>query len=471
MNLLANTSTSARSAEIQDATVRPDRRIGTSGKPIIGGRVYGYEHNPRLQGPAKLIEAYRKAERNPMVAAGWSCMRSFMLSAEWDVEPAGKDTDAGPSELADACAQHVRANLGIGRMRSETGKSWERQLSEFLHVRNRGFGWWELVCREGRDGTWYTHCLWRDPGSVSAWIVDDTEHLIGIYQAAVWLSHSREIPMSRVLYMAREAEGTNFEGQGLLRSVEPLSRDMDATLQAAMVAMQRLAVGTPDLVVDKEMWRQTHPGGTDVQYDAQIRDWKEWLSKYANFHHGFIVREKWADLRVFGGNGQNSSEFASTVSLQSRLILTGYLAQFLALGAEGSGGSYSLGQTHADVAQQAGENELEAIRDDLNTSLIPRMVRWGLSADVPEDEMPRLVFSGLRAPLWVSLIDRLPSLFSALGITPQTALEGEALHALGFKAQAIDRTPGERLRGMAPGRQAATVPPGPVSIRPTTVTP
>jgi hypothetical protein len=458
MRLSPSTATPDRAAQMRDASVRPEAPLGRSGKPLVGGRVAGFEHNVRLQGPQKLMAAYRKAERNPAVAAGWSCMRSFMLSAEWDVE-AAEDSD-----VAQRAAAHVRANLGIGRTKSATGKAWERLLSEFLAVRNRGFGWWELVCRQGADGQWYTHCLWRDPASVSAWFVDEWECLVGICQSAGWLTGSAEIPMSRVLYMAREAEGTNFEGVGLLRSAEPLARDHDRTMQALMVAVQRWAIGTPDLVMNRERWRQTHPGGTDQQYESEVSDWKRWLAKYASFEHGYIVREDHVTLGTFGGSGQNSYEFANTLNLQARLILTAYLAQFLALGSEGSGGSYSLGETHAETAQQAGENELEAVRDDLTTSLIPRMVRWGLGADVPDEALPRLTFSGLRAPLWVSLIDRLPAAFSALGITPQTALETEVLRELGFKAEAIDRSPADRLRGTA-GRPPIAPPPGPVAIR------
>ena len=40
-----------RAAEMRDAKTRPETPIGTSGKPLLGGRVSGFEHNRRLQGP------------------------------------------------------------------------------------------------------------------------------------------------------------------------------------------------------------------------------------------------------------------------------------------------------------------------------------------------------------------------------------------------------------------------------------
>lgn len=450
--------TPARAAQMRDATKRPTAALGTSGKPLLGGRVYGFEHNTRLQGPAKAMEAYRKAERSPGVATGWGCARGLALSARWDV------TAADDSPLAEACAEHVRLNLGIGRTRSALGRSWERTLSEFLTPQLRGFGIWELVCRNV-GGTDYTVPLWRDPASVSGWFVDEWEQLVGVEQSAGWLTSRAEIPVSRLLYLARDAEGTNFEGVGLLRPIEPLTRDQTTTMQAMMAAVQRWALGTPDVVLDRRAWREANPGkNSDADWTVEKAAWESALAKYMNYERNYIVREAWSTLGTYGGKVE-SAGFEGVLNLQHRLILTAFLAQFLMLGSSGSGGSYSLGETHADVAQQAAQNMLEGVRDDLNTSLIPRMVRWGLPVDVPDEALPTLTFKGIRAPLWVSMMDKLPALFTAVGVTPQTDLESEVLEELGFAAEAVDRTPGERLRGLAPGRIAGQVPPGPNVIR------
>lgn len=447
-----------RAQKMRDASTRPEGAVGTSGKPLSGGRVSGYEHNRRLLGPQLTMEAYRKAERNPAVAAGWGVMRSLALSARWDVSA------ANDSPTAQAAAEHVRRNLGIGRARSPLGRSWERLLAEFLQPQLRGFGWWELTCREV-GGVWYTLPLWRDPGSVYQWVTDADEQLVGIVQQANWLSTAAEVPVSRVLYMARDAEGTNFEGVGLLRSIEPLTRDQTETLQSMMAAVKRWALGTPDAVLDRRAFMEAHPGATDEDFKAEATRWDGILAKYMSFERNRFVRESWVTLGKFGGDLSTQPGFDAAINLQNRLILTAFLAQFLQLGASGSGGSYSLGQVQADVAVQAAENMLEATRDELNTSLIPRMVRWGVG-DVGEDDLPTLTFSGLRAPLWVQHLEKLPSLFSSLA-TPQTAVEDELLRELGFGADAVDRSPAERLRGIAGRPPGGTVPPGPTVIRST----
>ncbi len=77
-----------RASQMRDTGTPPTAARGTSGKPLLGGRVSGFEHNTRLQGPQNLMLAYRKAERTPGVASGWGCARGLAMSADWDVEAA-----------------------------------------------------------------------------------------------------------------------------------------------------------------------------------------------------------------------------------------------------------------------------------------------------------------------------------------------------------------------------------------------
>lgn len=464
MAIRPNTVTPERAGAMLDTSNAPTRPVGSSGKPLQGGQVYGFEHNRRLQTPQKAMEAYRRAERTPGVVSGWGCARSLALSARWDVEAADDSLEAR------AYAEHVRRNLGIGGVRSALGRSWETLLAEFLAPQLRGFGWWELVTQDVQDGetgavTRYTSPLWRDPASVYQWLVDDSERLVGIVQRADWLRGSVEVPMSQVLYLSRDAEGTNFEGMGIIRPVEPWTRDQTTTAQAMMAAVQRWSVGTPDVALDRELWNRAHPGKTDADFNTERDAWTRIMREYMAYERNYIVRGSWVTIGQFGGMAaESAASFETVINLQQRFILTAFLAQFLMLGASGSGGSYSLGQTHADVAQQAAENMLESVRDGLNTSLVPRMVRWQFGADVRDHRLPVLTFSGLRAPLWVDLLDKLPAVFSGLGLTPQTEIEAEVLGELGFKAQAVDRTPAERIRGTM-GRPAPAPPPGPVVNR------
>ncbi|MCF1193303.1 hypothetical protein LRR18_17065, partial [Mangrovimonas sp. AS39] len=120
-----------------------------------------------------------------------------------------------------------------------------------------------------------------------------------------------EIPISRLLYLARDAEGTNFEGVGLLRPIEPLTRDQTTTMQAMMAAVQRWALGTPDVVLDRKVWRENNPGGTDAQWAAERTAWETTLKSYMNYERNYIVREGHATLGVYGGEMKDSYGFAN----------------------------------------------------------------------------------------------------------------------------------------------------------------
>ena len=106
---------------------------------------------------------------------------------------------------------------------------------------------------------------------------------------------------------------------------------------------------------------------------------------------------------------------------------------------------------------------LEGVRDDLNTALL-RAWCGGSSAPTCLTTVYPRSRSPACAPLWVEIMDKLPAVFSGLGLTPQTDIEAEVLEQLRFKASAIDRTPEQRMRGIV-GRLSATPPAGPVAIR------
>ena len=449
---------------MRDTLTPPTAAKGTSGKPLLGGRVSGFEHNTRLQGPQNLMLAYRKAERTPGVDSGWGCFSGLSKSARWDVEAADESPEA------QAYAEHVRVALGVGGRRSPTGRAWERLLSEFLTAQLYGFGWWETIANDITDAktgkvTRFVDIDYRDPASVYQWRVDERERLTHIVQYSPGVYGLAEVPMSQVLYLSRNAMGTNFEGVGMMRSIEPWCRDQTATAQAMMAAVQRWALGTPEAVLDREVWRQAHTGKTDDDFKAECTKWEGILKSYMSYEKNYIVHGSWVTLSQFGGmKADSTAGFETVIKLQHFFILAAFLAQFLMLGSAGSGGAYSTSETHSDVAHQASENVLEGTRDELNVKLVPRIVRWQFGFDVPDDKMPALSFTGLRAPLWTELLDKLPALFASGAVTPSDGMEAEILSETGFKSPPVSRTTDQRVRGIG-GRPAATPPAGPVAIR------
>ena len=206
-------------------------------------------------------------------------------------------------------------------------------------------------------------------------------------------------------------------------------------------------------------------GKTDDDFKAECTKWEGILKSYMSYEKNYIVHGSWVTLSQFGGmKADSTAGFEAVIKLQHFFILAAFLAQFLMLGSAGSGGAYSTSETHSDVAHQASENVLEGTRDELNVKLVPRIVRWQFGFDVPDDKMPALSFTGLRAPLWTELLDKLPALFASGAVTPSDGMEAEILSETGFKSPPVSRTTDQRVRGIG-GRPAATPPAGPVAIR------
>ena len=106
-----------RASMMRDSTTPPTAAKGTSGRPLLGG---GSTATSTTRGckAAGAHDGIPQGRAHPGVASGWGCARGLALSARWDVEAA----DDSPE--AQAYAEHVRVNLGIGGRRSPLGRSW-----------------------------------------------------------------------------------------------------------------------------------------------------------------------------------------------------------------------------------------------------------------------------------------------------------------------------------------------------------
>lgn len=456
--LLGPAATSDQAANLRDTSTRPESPI--SGAPAT--RPTGqYEHNRRLDAPSRAMQEYRKAARTVTAATGWDVCRGTALSARWSVK-AASDTPQ-----AQAYAEHVRANLGIGRRSSQMGISWDAFLRQLLASRLYGYGLWELICVQGQDGSWYTRPLYIDQATVSQWIVDDWRALVAVQQSAVWSSSSSwaPLPISRLLYLGWDVEGTAFEGLGLLRLVEPLTRDQTATLQALAAAVVRGANGTPDVVLDKELWRRLNPQADESKdWAKEVETWRKLLKSYSGFEVSYFVREAWAALGSYDGGGLDGAAFNAVLQLYNLLILLPFGAQHLVLGSAGTGGSRAVGQVHADAQMQQAGAICEGIRGGLNQDLIPRCIRWQFGQDAADDDLPTVEYSGLRAPLWTEHLDKLPTLTQAGWLSPTDARGQELATGMGFETEEPPRSVRDRLQGTA-ARPPAESPPGPTVIR------
>ena len=398
--------------------------------------------NRRLAANKSRQQAYAVAERCEAVATGAGLQASLCLSATWRVEPADPD-DARAVEYAD----HVRRNLGIDGEDGVLAGGWEQLLRELLIGRMRGYCLHEVVAVD-LDGSRYAVPLWRDQSTVQYWLVDKSHRLVGIEQASASSGNmsgaAAIIPASRLLHCRWGGVGVDFEGVGALRSIEPDARDLTTLANLRMVAAQRFACPTPMAVIDLERLRSAYPDLDDGGRVAVRAALETMLSRYTSGEHSHMVLEDWVTVSAYAPGMGDQFALAKVIDSVRLYVLTGFLAQFLALGSSGSGGSYSLGEVQSDVAVQAASNILDWV-----TSSLRPLVGMSLAyqyGEVPRALWPVLVFGGLRREQWTTQVSDLVSLIGAGMVTATPEDEPHIRAALGLPAAVVERSIDERLR-------------------------
>lgn len=425
----------------------PRKPTGTSGHWLPAG-FPDYEKNGRLAQMRDRILAYRVAERHPAVMVGLQVWHSLMLAGKWSVNPANDSPEAV------AYAEHIARSLGI---RTESlggkappamlGKPWESRLLELLLSERYGWHWWELVC-EDIDGVRYTHMLWRDPASTFQFVTDGLERLVAIRQLPVTgLGGMRTVPMGRVLLMGREQVGTQWDGIGILRGIEPMVGDSNRTANILAVTVERWGCPTPLITADVDVMQTL--GITPEQAKADVATWQAWGEQYISGERQSCAPPPWVKVGAYDGDksARNLPDLIATLDAQDRRILQAFLAQFLMLGAAGSGGSYSLGQVHSDAASTAAENVLQRVAEQLKSYML-RALSWQFG-DIDPAKMPTLEIDGIRSPLWTERLNELVALINAGVVTPTTDMAAEILKRLQFDAVEPERSPAQRLSGRA----------------------
>lgn len=283
---------------------------------------------------------------------------------------------------------------------------------------------WELTTYDA-DGVTWTCLEWRAPESIDQWVFDRADRLVAVHQAPDrWGVRPVALPAEYLLHMAYDPRGFAPEGNGVMRAVEPLVRDLLRLENVVPVAAQRWAIPTPTIGFDAETYLRLVPEG-DVA--AEQARWEDIAKAYCGGERAYFVRPPWITLETYGGSATFTPDGVEVcIDRRYRRVLMQYLAQHLMLGVEG--GSYSLGQVHAGLQAQRAVNDLQWVCDGLAT-VIPRMLAWQFG-DVDRARLPILRFDGIRSALWTERINELVSAIAAGLMTPTDDDEAEFRRAL-----------------------------------------
>ena len=399
---------------------------GISGTQLSGG-VIAKESNAQLTGLNWVQEAEEMLRTDPIVRRSWHMLRQTLLSASWRFEP-GVEGDL----LAEELARYANECWGFDGHSGQMITSWEDQLSYLFEFVPVGYRYAEEVYRVGPDSTgkvrvWLSHYADREPSAHGRWLSRDDQHLDGVMQNVVGGGKVPEpIPANKLLLLTLNRTGSNFEGVGMLRPVWWWWRTKQRVSNLMCVGLDRWAVPTPKVVVDRAVAEQI--GLTDGDIDAMIDDAEAQAQAFISAEQSYLVENSAVKFDTYAATPNLYADGPINIITKcDSQIAAAFLAQFADLGNTETG-ARSVGEIHLSVFRRAAINLCDLVASQVSGvdrrggGTIGRLIRWNYGA-VDPSKLPRLTHTGLDTDDLAESLAMLPGLVQAGLITPDDELE------------------------------------------------
>jgi hypothetical protein len=211
--------------------------IGATGTRFTGSSLQNEEYSSALRG-TKWAAICEKMRRESMVRATLNLINLPVRAAQWSVECEDEKVKAFVEELL------------FKRL------DWQQYLHHCLLAWPFGYEVMEKVWELDGGKWWYADLEHRGQATINNWFTDDRGRLAGIEQR-VWkgsLYTTARIPevgspmdaRFKLVHLAWDQDGTNFEGLPGLRSAYPYWFAKMEVFRIAAMALERFGMGIPE---------------------------------------------------------------------------------------------------------------------------------------------------------------------------------------------------------------------------------
>lgn len=351
---------------------KPDmREIGISGTKIFAG-IVSEEVVPQLQG----FNAYRTYSGMRMDATGSAILQSIALpirSSRWYVDP------ASDSEQDVTMADFIHSQLfEFGSM------GFDESIRLALGCLWAGFSAMELIYRyidsgpfKGKIG--WDSFQWRSPATKWRWQlewVNNRRQLTAMIQLAPPRYQTVPIPRNKLLLFVNDQEGDDWDGVSLLRYAWKDYFFRDALYRIRAIGLERGYMGIPIASVPTEYT------------DRQIQAAQQIVQTLRVDEQAGVVKTEDIALQVLH-NALNGTEMDNAIHYHNRQMLMAALAQFLDLGAGGTG-TYALSSDQSELFLYAITAKANYVSDVLNHDPgVAQLIRFNYP-NVTPDHYPKV---------------------------------------------------------------------------------
>lgn len=346
----------------------PTKPAGSDGVASPGGYLITNERSPSLIGTQKWVTFSNLEINTAVVASAMGVWTQLAGSVKWTAKPnkrGGKDAQRGADLVTE------------GLLEAQMSKPWSSVVRKQVVKKFRGFAMHEALIRKRSDGKIGIGDLQHRPQwSVHRWIKQDEQTAWDSIEQRTRVGNVYKIPRERLLYSVEDTLTDSPDGVGLLRCLAEISRVRDLYFRFEGIGFQTGLNGMPIARVPlAALAAQAVVDGVPKDDAAGIA---AYIATATKFMDDLISgHNKTADMGVKLDSSPYTTadaaktpstvlqwgfdvvratvaglpEVASALGRIDREMARLMLAEWLLLGAEGSGGAFSM---HADKTAMFG---------------------------------------------------------------------------------------------------------------------
>lgn len=332
------------------------------------------DYNQDLTGTKLYDEIDRMRRSDSQIKAALSVIKLPLMSSDWHIEPFSEE------EIDLRIAQWVEDHLIDGLVHS-----WDFNLRHMLLHLDMGVMPFELVWEVLDDSDFNRPLMTlvdlapRMPRTITEWQLDDAGRLTGVKQSVS--GEDVTIPADKLLVFVNEQEGSNYRGTSLLRAARKDWLLKERAQKANAIGIEKRAAGI-DVGTLKD--------GSSHNSASKKAAAEAALMGVRSHERSYILETDDFSYRIQGIEGTILDPL-DTIKYHDLMILRGVLAEFLAMGGDGSG-SLAMHRDKSSFFLMALGGIGKGVSGPINRELIPKMV----TANFPEATgMPKLVHGRL----------------------------------------------------------------------------
>lgn len=421
-------------SNVKQVSIIHEQPVGSSGVQIYAG-YYSEDYLRSLSGMqrADFFDKMRRSDPKTVMLLG--ATKSPILGAEWSIEAASEE------QKDQQIAKLVEHILFKGM-----DDTWLEFVFEALSFIDFGHSVFERIDKpvighpEFGNYVGIKALAFRSQRTIDRWNLDpQTGKLISISQQAFGdLGRLVDIPAEYLLVFTSKKEGDNYEGISWLRPCIGAFKRKEHHLKIEAIGQEKYAIPTPVLDV---------PSGKEESPEFSRAE--EIMKRYVTHQQQYITKP--ADWKIdFIKTDFDASKIRESINAEDTSMVDAFLANFLDLAKNGSGGSYALGQDLSDFFLNSIEHLTNYICQQINKCLIPQIVKLNFG---PQASYPQLKCSGVTDKAGKEFAEVIQYLIQSKAIIPDDKLETDLR-----KRYKLPKKSDEGQRDITPAAQSPASP-------------